>query len=250
MDLNLKHKVAFVSGSSSGIGKAIATLLHKEGCIVVLNGKNTHSLKLSAKSIGKNVDYFVGDVTKLLVCKSAIKYVIKKHGKLDILICNVGSGHSVSRGKATINEWKKMFDINFFSTTNLVETSRNELSQTKGSITCISSIAGIDVLEAPVSYSVAKSALNMYVRGISRLLSKQNIRINAVAPGNILFKDSVWDKKLKKNFNEVKDMLNKEVTMNRLGTLDEIANFVVFIASPISSFTTGSIFVVDGGQVR
>ena len=81
-------------------------------------------------------------------------------------------------------------------------------------------------------------------------MALQGIRINAVAPGNILFKGSVWDRKLKTNPKEVKKMLKKEVAMNRLGTPEEIASMVAFLSSSRSSFTTGAIFVVDGGQTK
>ena len=169
---------------------------------------------------------------------------------MDIVVCNVGNGSSVPTGKESLQDWKKMFDINFFSTTNLIESCKIELSKTTGSIVCTSSIAGIDITAAPLTYSVAKSSLNMYVKGISRSLALQGIRINAVAPGNILFKDSVWDRKLKTNPREVKKMLKNEVVMGRLGTPEEVAFPVAFLASSLSSFTTGSIFVVDGGQIK
>ena len=103
---------------------------------------------------------------------------------------------------------------------------------------------------APVTYSVAKASLNAYVRNISKPLGKLSVRINAVAPGNILFNGSVWDKKLQENETLVKEMLKREVSMERLGKPEEIVNFVIFLSSPLSSFATGQIYVVDGGQVR
>jgi NAD(P)-dependent dehydrogenase (short-subunit alcohol dehydrogenase family) len=115
---------------------------------------------------------------------------------------------------------------------------------------CISSIAGVESTGAPVTYSVAKSAINSYVKNISKHLTKSGIRINAVAPGNIMSESSVWKEKFSENPKDVKTMLKKEVAMGRFGTPEEISNLVVFLCSEKSSFITGSTFIVDGGQTK
>ena len=250
MDLDLKGKTALVTGSSKGIGKAITVSLHKEGCNVILNGRNISALKNTAKELGERVSYFVADVTDPKACKSLVDKVITQWGRLDILICNVGSGKSVRPGKEHPEEWKRVFNQNLASTTNMVEAATKALTKSHGSIVCVSSITGIEVTGAPVTYSVAKAALNAYVRGISRPLAKGGIRINAVAPGNILFEGSVWQRKLSKNESVVNKMLENEVALGRLGRPEEIADFVTFLASPRTSFATGTVFVIDGGQLR
>ena len=100
------------------------------------------------------------------------------------------------------------------------------------------------------SYRSSKAALNSYVKNISWVLAKQGIRINAVAPGNLIFEGSVWDHKTKDDYNAVNFMLEKEVALGRLGKIEEITNLVLFLSSNVSSFTTGSIFVSDGGQIK
>lgn len=250
MNFELEGKTVLVTGSSKGIGKSIAKAFFNEGCNLVLNGRNKDSVLQTLKEFPERTSYFIGDVTIPEVCRELIKKIIKDWGKLDIIICNVGNGKSVPTGKETFDEWNKVFLVNFFSATNVIEAAIDELKKTQGKIVCISSIAGIEDINAPLTYSVAKSALNTYVKGISKILAKDQIRINAVAPGNILFKDSVWDKKIKENPKDVKNFLEKEVALNRLGTPEEIANFVIFASSKLSDFATGSIFVVDGGQVR
>jgi len=101
-----------------------------------------------------------------------------------------------------------------------------------------------------VTYSAAKAALNSYVRGISRPYAAKGIRINAVAPGNLLYGGSVWEQKLAEDATAVQAMLDREVAQRRLGTPEEIADWVIFLSSPRASFATGEIFIVDGGQVR
>ena len=250
MDLELKGKNALVTGSSKGIGYAIATLLHKEGCNVTINGRNNETLKKIITSFKERMHYCAADVTSIDDCNTLIKETISHWGSIDILVCNVGSGTSVNPGDENFEEWQKVFSNNFYSAVNVIEAAKNELSKSGGSIVCISSIAGMESSGAPVTYSVAKTALNTYVKNISRPLAKLGIRINAVVPGNIIFESSVWTKKLSENPQDVEKMLKNEVAMQRFGKPQEIANFVVFLCSEKSSFATGSLFVVDGGQTR
>lgn len=103
---------------------------------------------------------------------------------------------------------------------------------------------------APVTYSAAKAALHAYVRGIARPFGLDAIRINAVAPGNILSDDSVWRRKLNEDPDSVDEMLERDVALRRLGTTREVADLVAFLASPRSGFATGCVWTLDGGQVR
>jgi 3-oxoacyl-[acyl-carrier protein] reductase len=193
----------------------------------------------------------VGDVTKPEVAKNVINKAKRILGGLDIVVCNVGNGSSVTPGNESYDEWQRMFAINFFSATNIIESSMNYLEQSQGSIVCISSICGNEVIPgAPVTYSIAKSALNAYVKSISGPLAKKGIRINSVAPGNINFKGSVWSEKIKKDSDSVNIMLKRDVPMAKLGHPDDVANTVIWLASDVTNFVTGSVITADGGQTR
>ncbi len=250
MDLQLKNKIILITGSSKGIGKFIAKNLSNQGALVVLNSRNKKDLESTSKEI-KNSFYLKGDVSQTSECNIIIKEIIDRFGKLDALVCNVGSGKSVPPGNENYEEWKKSFDINFFSATNIIEASKSHLAKSKGAIVCISSICGVEsISSAPVTYSVAKSALNSYVSAISKPLAKEKIRINAIAPGNILFDGSTWDYKNKENAENVKAMLNEKVPLKMFGDPDHIANLVAYLISPLSDFCTGSIWKIDGGQTN
>ncbi|WP_443640325.1 SDR family NAD(P)-dependent oxidoreductase [Candidatus Njordibacter sp. Uisw_039] len=250
MNLDLSGKVALVTGSSRGIGRAIAETLHDEGCRVALNGRNAKDLATVTAALPGSL-VVVGDVTRAEVARRVVAEVVSKFGSLDILVCNVGSGRSVLPGNESPEEWQRVFALNLWSTTNTVEAARESLVASKGSIVCVSSICGLEVVpSAPVTYSAAKAALHAYVRGIARPLGKMGVRINAVAPGNILFESSVWSRKLNEDKESVQAMLLRDVAMGSLGAPRDIANLVAYFSSPRASFATGSVWALDGGQIH
>lgn len=250
MQLDLSEKVALVTGSSKGIGLAIAQTLHAEGCRVALNARNAADLSAATAQLAGAIG-LVGDVTKHAEAQRIVTDVLSTFGRLDVLVCNVGSGRSVPPGSETADEWQRVFALNLWSTTNCVEAALDTLAASRGVIVCISSICGLEVIPgAPVTYSAAKAALLAYVRGIARPLGKQGVRINAVAPGNILFDGSVWSRKLADDASMVHAMLAKDVALGSLGTPADVANLVAYLASPRSAFATGSVWTLDGGQVH
>ena len=250
MDLLLNNKVVLITGSSRGIGLAIAEVLHAEGCCVVLNSRNSDELGRTVSGFTNSVG-FVADVSVPDQAKQLIAEILKSYGRIDGVVCNVGGGRSVPPGSECFNEWQRVFSANLWSTTNIVEAASEALTKSKGSIVCTSSICGLEVVPAaPVTYSAAKAALHAYVRGISRPLGKKSVRINAIAPGNILFEGSIWERKIAESSEAVAEMLNRDIALGKFGVPADVANLTAYLLSPISGFATGSIWTIDGGQIH
>lgn len=251
MDLELTGRVVLVSGGSRGIGAAIAEAFVREGCKVIVTGRKPESLRALASRLGDTCQTHVCDATNPKDAAAVRSAVEASHGVLNILVTCAGSGESVPPGEETPEEWLRVMSVNLLSATNMVEASLPLLRRsTAASIVCISSICGVEALGAPVTYSAAKAALAMAVKGWSRPFGKSGIRINAISPGNVFTQGGTWDQKMQADSAGVDAMISREVPLGRFGTPNEIADAVLFLASPRAAFITGANLVIDGGQTR
>ena len=254
MNLELKDKVVFVTGASRGIGLGIAIGFAKEGARVAASGRDRDSLADVVKKIedaGGDAHAFQGDMRNETEIRNCVEEVVGKWGRLDILVANLGTGKGRRGWDIEESEWNEMLDINLVSGVKAVKVSVPHLMNSKsGSIVFISSIAGIESLGAPPAYEAGKAGIIAYSKYLARSLAERKIRVNVVAPGNILFPGSTWDEKIKADKNAVQKMIEAEVPMSRFGCPEDIANAVLFLASEKAGFITGSCLVVDGGQTR
>ena len=240
-----KKKTVFISASSSGIGYYLAKKYKSLDYNVVINGTNKSKLKEISREL--LCDYFLGDLTQEKKIKLLVKKLKKNYGYIDLLICNLGSSNFSKNNK----DFQNAFKYNFFSTTTLVENSKNILKNSKSKIICISSICGIESIEgAPLGYSLAKSALNFYIKLISKDLAKKKVSINGIMPGNILFRGSTWDLKLSKNKKKIKNYISQNVPMNEFGSVNDIFNICAMLSENDGYFMTGSLIKLDGGQTK
>lgn len=239
-------KIVFISGSSRGIGFGLAERFKKIGYKIIINSNNIKNLKIASKKLG-NCQFYLGNVCDPKSVKKIFEKIKKKYGKLDLIICNYGN----SNPKNNDLNFEYALKHNFFSTVNVVSEGIKLLERNKGKIICISSICGIEFIKnAPIGYSLAKSLINNYVKSMSQSLGERGITINAIAPGNILFDGSVWDKKIKKNKIKTIKYIKSVVPMQKFGTIDDIFELCKFIDKNKSQFASGATYVLDGAQTK
>lgn len=256
MDLNLYRKHVLVTASTSGIGRAVAIAFLREGSIVIINGRDEKKTMEVASTLSdefgeRNVLAFVGNLLDETVIKSLAEFVDTQLGHLDILVSNLGSGRPKDNNQLNTEEWKRLFEVNLFSSAKVVDGMMPYLEKEgNSSVVFVSSITGMEFIPAPYGYRLAKGSLLMLAKSLSRDLAHKKIRVNCIVPGNVYFEGGRWEELIAENPNVIVDYIEKEVPMGRFATPEEIANSVVFIASPASSFTTGAALVIDGGQTR
>jgi 3-oxoacyl-[acyl-carrier protein] reductase len=257
MDLHLTDKVAFVAGSSRGIGRGIAEALLSEGARVVITGRDRLALdaafsNLSSRFTAGRIMAISGDFSNEATISAGFKASVERFGRIDHLIANLGTGSGKPGWDQSTEEWNRLFELNFFAATRLTRQVLPLLlaNEEKGSILFVSSIVAIEATPAPLPYSAAKAALNNYAKNLARQLAPHGIRVNTIAPGNIFFPGGSWERHMTNRREDVQRMLKTEVPMQRFGIPEEIASFSAFLCSPHAGFATGSCFVVDGGQTR
>ncbi|PYL71013.1 MAG: oxidoreductase [Verrucomicrobia bacterium] len=242
----LEGKVALVTGGNSGIGLATAKAFVTEGAYVFITGRRENELSRAVKQIGKNVTAVRGDVANLDDLDRLFAQIEKEKGRIDIVFANAGVAKYAGFGKITEEFYDSIFDINVKGLLFTVQKALPLLPD-GASIILNASIVASKGLSSNSVYSATKAAVRSFARTWTTDLKDRRIRVNAISPGPI---DTPGLSELlasSETGQERKKMISTTVPLGRLGTPDEIARAVVFLASDDASYITGVELFVDGG---
>jgi 3-oxoacyl-[acyl-carrier protein] reductase len=253
MDLQLKGRKAIVTGASKGIGLRIAQTLAGEGVDVAICARTAADVEKAAAGLRSQGVQAFGDAINVAdagAYTTWLESAVERLGGLDIFV------HNVTASPATpgLAGWDLAYRTDILGAVNGVDTLTKHLRKsTAAAIVFISSISGVmsKVLPAPgaYAYGASKAALISYGAQISKDLAKVGIRVNMVSPGPIFFEGGPWDR-VKARAPQMLDAAKEACVIGRLGEPQDIANAVVFFASPVSGFTVGQNLHVDGGYMQ
>jgi 3-oxoacyl-[acyl-carrier protein] reductase len=249
MDLGLKGLRAVVTGGSKGIGRAAADIFAQEGASVAICARNADEVKAAVKALeAKGVKAYGADIN--VADKAALqKYIVDSAavlGGIDIVVANV----SALAAQDVEESWNKAFEVDMMHTVHAVNAALPFLEKSKHpSIVIISSVSGREVDFTGPAYGAMKAALVHYAQRLAYQHAPKMIRVNAVSPGNTYFEGGFWQSAEK----NLPDIFKQALALNptgRMAKAEEIGRGIVFLASPASSFTTGTNLVIDGALTR
>jgi NAD(P)-dependent dehydrogenase (short-subunit alcohol dehydrogenase family) len=260
MDLQLKGKIALVSGSTAGIGHAIATSLAREGARVIVNGRTPKAVDAVVAAMksaaGGDVMGFAGDLSSASVAEK----LVQQHPQVDILVNNLGIFEVKPFEEISDDEWKRFFDVNVLSGARLARLYLPFMRKRNwGRIIFISSESGMQIPAEMIHYGMTKAAQIAVARGLAEATAGTGITVNSVLPGPTRSRgvgDFVadWAAKSGKSAQTVEDEFFKTARptslIKRFATPEEVAAMVTFVASPLSAATNGAALRVDGGVVK
>jgi NAD(P)-dependent dehydrogenase (short-subunit alcohol dehydrogenase family) len=245
----LSGKTAIISGAAGprGIGFAAARLFAEQGARIAIFDIDQRAAEAAAQGLGSDHLGIVCDVTDPAACKKAAAEAIDRFGNIDVLINNAGITQPVKFMEIDQSSWRRIIDVNLTGVLNLSQAVVPHMRERKsGSIACMSSVSaqrGGGIFGGP-HYSAAKAGVLGLAKAMARELGPDNIRVNCVTPG--LIQTDITGGKLT---DEMKSEIIKGIPLGRLGTAEDVARIYLFLASDLSSYTTGAVIDVNGGML-
>jgi 3-oxoacyl-[acyl-carrier protein] reductase len=255
MDLQLRNKVAIVTGSSRGLGLAAARALGQEGCRVTICARGKAPLVEAADQIrqqaaSEDVLAVPSDLTTPEGVERVVSETLAKFGGLDILVNNVGLARGSTIVETSDAEWREALDYTLFPA---IRASRLAVPHMRrrggGAIVMIASIYGRES-GGRMTYNAVKAAEISLAKAMAQQLARDNIRVNSVAPGSILFPGGSWDRRQQEDPVGIRDFVARELPFGRFGRPEEVGAVVAFLCSPRASWISGASVPVDGCQSR
>ena len=244
----LKDKVAIVTGASKGIGRVIAINFAKEGAKVVLNYRSDDN---GAQEVLKEIEnsggvafLHKGDVSDFSVAEDLIKFCIEKFSRIDILVNNAGITRDTLLLRMKEEDFDSVINVNLKGSFNCVKhASSFMIKQKYGKILNISSVIGLIGNVGQINYAASKAGIIGMTKSLAKELGSRGINVNAIAPGFIeTDMTSVLEDK-------TKETIMSHIPLKRMGSVEDVSNLVVFLASDLASYITGQVITVDGGMV-
>ena len=241
-------KCALITGATRGIGKQIAITLAKQGYNIALNyrkeNEELENTKKEIEKIGVQILAVKGDVANFEDCENFVKQVIERFGQIDVLVNNAGITKDMLLMRMKKEDFEQVIDTNLVGTFNVTKNVVPYMMKARsGRIINISSVVGISGNAGQTNYSASKAGIIGFTKSLAKEIASRNIFVNAVAPG---FIETNMTDVLK---DDVKQEIAKNIPLKRMGTAQDVANVVKFLASDDSSYITGQVIKVDGGML-
>ena len=244
MKIDLTGKTALITGSTRGIGRAIAEAFAQSGARVAVVGRDLQRAEESASAIGNNAAGFAADVGDTAAIAKLVGDVEKAFGSIDILVNNAGITRDNLVMRLKDEDWDAVQNANLRGAFAAIRAvSRGMMKKRSGRIINIASIVGLIGNKGQANYAASKAGLIALTKSVAKELGSRNILVNAVAPG---FIETEMTAAMTK---EARDALGQQIALERLGSVQDVAAMVAFLASDLASYITGQVFVVDGGMV-
>lgn len=244
--VDLNGKIALITGGSKGIGRGIVTAFAKAGanvCFIARNEGTSNALVQEIESMGKTCRFYKADISNIEQCASVVDSIVKEFGQLDVLVNNAGITDDNLIMRMKKENWDSVIDINLSGLFNMCKAVMRPMMKKKyGRIINLSSIVGITGNPGQVNYASAKAGAIGFTKSLAKEVASRNITVNAIAPGYI--ETDMTDQLTEAQ----QETLKATIPMNRMGTVDDVANGALFLASPLADYITGTTLHINGGM--